>query len=45
MAADGLVDLSDSRIAMTSVGAPWLRSVARVFDQRSGTQSRFSRVL
>ena len=45
MAADGLVDLSDTAVAMTSLGQPWLRSVARVFDQRSGTQSRFSRVL
>ncbi|MFA7263468.1 MAG: oxygen-independent coproporphyrinogen III oxidase [Caulobacter sp.] len=45
MAADGLVELAGDTVSVTSVGKPWLRSVARVFDRRSGTQSRFSRVL
>jgi oxygen-independent coproporphyrinogen-3 oxidase len=45
MQADGLVEVSGDRVALTPVGQPWLRSVARVFDLRSGAQSRFSRVL
>ncbi len=45
MAADGLVDLSGGAVTLTPLGQPWLRSVARVFDRRSGAQSRFSRVL
>ncbi|HRD29545.1 MAG TPA: oxygen-independent coproporphyrinogen III oxidase [Caulobacter sp.] len=45
MAADGLVALAPGRVEMTRLGQPWLRSVARVFDRRSGAQSRFSRVL
>ena len=45
MAADGLVALSGDTVALTPLGQPWLRSVARVFDLRSGSQSRFSRVL
>ena len=45
MAADGLIALSGDTVALTALGQPWLRSVARVFDLRSGAQSRFSRVL
>lgn len=45
MAADGLVELAGDTVSVTAVGKPWLRSVARVFDRRSGAQSRFSRVL
>ncbi len=45
MAADGVVALSGDTVALTPLGQPWLRSVARVFDLRSGSQSRFSRVL
>ncbi len=45
MQADGLVGLSGDTVALTPLGQPWLRSVARVFDLRSGAQSRFSRVL
>ena len=45
MAADGLIALSGDTVALTPLGQPWLRSVARVFDLRSGAQSRFSRVL
>lgn len=45
MVEDGLVELSGDTVAMTQLGQPWLRSVARVFDGRSGAQSRFSRVL
>lgn len=45
MRADGVVDLSGDKVSLTPLGQPWLRSVARVFDRRSGAQSRFSRVL
>ena len=45
MARDGLVTLSGDTVALTELGQPWLRSVARIFDARSGVQSRFSRVL
>ncbi|MDO9223390.1 MAG: oxygen-independent coproporphyrinogen III oxidase [Caulobacter sp.] len=45
MAADGLVDLTEDTVRVTSLGEPWLRSVARVFDRRSGVHARFSRVL
>ncbi len=45
MASDGLVSLDGSVVALTPLGEPWLRSVARVFDRRSVSQSRFSRVL
>lgn len=45
MAADGVVCLHDSEVALTPLGEPWLRSVAKVFDRRSVAPSRFSRVL
>jgi len=45
MRADGVVDVSGDKVSLTPLGRPWLRSVARVFDRRSGAQSRFSRVL
>ena len=45
MAADGVVTLSRDRLEVTPLGEPLIRSVARVFDHRSGTGSRFSRIL
>jgi len=45
MAADGVVALSSDRVEVTPAGEPLIRSVARVFDNRSGAGSRFSRIL
>jgi len=44
-ADDGVVTLSDDGVAVTTLGEPLIRSVARIFDRRSGAQSRFSRVV
>ncbi|MDP1631027.1 MAG: oxygen-independent coproporphyrinogen III oxidase [Caulobacter sp.] len=44
-AADGLVRVSDNGLRVTPLGEPWVRSVAQVFDRRSGEGSRFSRVV
>lgn len=44
-AEDGVVTLSDDSLSVTPLGEPLIRSVARVFDRRSGAQSRFSRVI
>ncbi|MCF8506755.1 MAG: oxygen-independent coproporphyrinogen III oxidase [Caulobacter sp.] len=45
MAEDGVVTVSGGAVEMTALGEPLIRSVARVFDGRSGAASRFSRVL
>lgn len=45
MAEEGVVALDGDRIALTEVGRPFVRVVARVFDQRSGLEDAFSRVV
>ena len=45
MAEDGVITLADDVVQVTPLGEPLIRAVARVFDRRSGSQSRFSRVL
>lgn len=45
MDADGVVSLTGDAVQVTPLGEPLIRTVARVFDRRSGAQSRFSRVL
>jgi oxygen-independent coproporphyrinogen-3 oxidase len=45
MAADGVIVLAGDAVQVTPLGEPLIRTVARVFDRRSGAQSRFSRVL
>jgi len=45
MAEEGILALDGDRIALTEVGRPFVRVVARVFDQRSGLEDAFSRVV
>jgi len=46
MAADGIVDLSGSRVRISERGGPWMRSVAAVFDRYLVTgKARHSRVV
>ena len=45
MAADGILSVTGDAVEVTPLGEPLIRTVARVFDLRSGAQSRFSRVL
>jgi oxygen-independent coproporphyrinogen-3 oxidase len=42
---DGMVDLVGGRVSVTSLGRPFVRVVAQVFDRHSNAQRRFSRVV
>jgi oxygen-independent coproporphyrinogen-3 oxidase len=45
LAADGLIVMDGDRIAVTEVGRPFVRLVARVFDRRSKEDDGFSRIV
>jgi len=45
MAEEGILTLDGDRIALTETGRPFVRVVARIFDQRSGIEDAFSRVV
>lgn len=43
--ADGVVDIVGGRVTVTSLGRPFVRVVAQVFDRYSNIQHRFSRAV